>query len=239
MNRRLVATVLTAVLSGTALVGTATSASADTELEPDCREVKCVALSFDDGPVADTERLLRILNSRNAKATFYPVGENVQRYPEITRAAALTGHQIGNHTWDHPNLTTLSEAEIKSQLSRADEVIEEVTGEKPSTLRAPYGAHNATVREAAQRPLVHWSVDPRDWDHRDSEQTIEHITEETRPGDVVLMHDIHTTTVDAVPGVLDGLEERGFHFVTVDQLFEHSELPAGEVTRHNRDAYRP
>ncbi|MFJ8108241.1 polysaccharide deacetylase family protein [Streptomyces sp. NPDC096132] len=239
MHRRLVTLAITVALCGTTLAATATSASAATPLAVDCRRVKCVALTFDDGPVTDTQRLLRILKDQNVKATFYLVGKNVQNHPSTVRAAALAGHQIGNHSWDHANLTNLSAAKVKSQLSRTDTAIKQATGKKPTTFRAPYGAHNATVRNAAGRPLVHWSVDTLDWKYRDTARIIRTVKAETRPGDIVLLHDIHKTTVNAVEGIIKGLKARGFHFVTVDQLFAPNQLPAGKVTYHNRGAYRP
>ncbi|MDT0573620.1 polysaccharide deacetylase family protein [Streptomyces sp. DSM 3412] len=238
MQRRLVISAVTTALCATSLVGTVTSASAAPQAV-DCRKVKCVALTFDDGPVKDTQRLLGLLNDRNVRATFYAVGTNVQKNPATVRAASQAGHQIGNHSWDHANLTKLSAAKVKSQLSRTDTVIKQATGTKPTTFRAPYGAHNATVRSAAGRPLVHWSVDTLDWKYRDTARLIKYVNAETRPGDIVLMHDIHRTTVDAVPGIIKALKARGFHFVTVDQLFAPTKLPVGKVTYHNRAAYRP
>jgi peptidoglycan/xylan/chitin deacetylase (PgdA/CDA1 family) len=238
MKRRLVISAITTALCGTTLVGTATTASAAPRAL-DCRKVKCVALTFDDGPVADTQRLLRLLKERDVKATFYAVGVNVQRNPSTMKTAALAGHQIGNHSWDHADLTRLSTTKIKSQLSRTDAAIKQATGTKPTTFRAPYGAHNAAVRSAAGRPLVHWSVDTLDWKYRDSARLIKYVNAQTRPGDIVLMHDIHRTTVDAVPGIIRALKDRGFHFVTVDQLFAPAKLPSGKVTYHNRAAYRP
>ncbi|MDX3135928.1 polysaccharide deacetylase family protein [Streptomyces europaeiscabiei] len=238
MQRRLVISAITAALCGTTLAGTATSASAAPRAV-DCRKVKCVALTFDDGPVKDTQRLLGILKDRDVRATFYAVGTNVQKNPSTVRDAALADHQIGNHSWDHADLTKLSATKIKSQFSRTDTVIKQATGKKPTTVRAPYGAHNAAVRSAAGRPLVHWSVDTLDWKYRDSARLVKYVNAETRPGDIVLMHDIHKTTVDAVPGIIKALKARGFHFVTVDQLFAPAKLPAGKVTYHNRAAYRP
>lgn len=238
MHRRLVTSAIVAALCGTTLAGTATSASAAPQAV-DCRKVKCVALTFDDGPVADTQRLLRTLKEKNVRVTFYVVGKNAQKYPSTVRAAATAGHQIGNHSWDHADLTKLSTAKIKSQLSRADTAIKQATGKKPTTLRAPYGAHNAAVRNAAGRPLVHWSVDTLDWKDRDTARIIKTVNTTTKPGDIVLLHDIHKTTVDAVPGIIKNLTARGFHFVTVDQLFAPTKLPSGKVTYHNRAAYRP
>ncbi|MEU9339331.1 polysaccharide deacetylase family protein [Streptomyces sp. NPDC048290] len=238
MRRRLVISTLVTALCGGTLAGTAVPAGA-APAAVDCRRVKCVALTFDDGPVADSRRLLGILKERNVKATFYLVGKNVQRYPTTARDAHRAGHQIGNHSWDHADLTRLTSAQVRSQLSRADTAIKQATGVKPSTLRAPYGAHNATVRQAADRPLVHWSVDTLDWRYRDSARIVKTVKEQTKPGDIVLLHDIHRTTVNAVPGIITALKARGFHFVTVDQLFAPTRLPAEKVTYHNRAAYRP
>ncbi|PIM70795.1 hydrolase [Streptomyces sp. JV178] len=238
MHRRLVTSAITAAVCGTTLAGTATTASAAPQ-DVDCRKVKCVALTFDDGPVTDSQRLLNILKERDVRATFYVVGKNAQKYPATVRNASLAGHQIGNHSWDHADLTKLSAAKVKSQFSRADAAIKQATGKKPTTVRAPYGAHNATVRGAAGRPLVHWSVDTLDWKYRDTARLIKTVKAETRPGDIVLMHDIHRTTVDAVPGIITALKARGFHFVTVDQLFAPTKLAVGKVTYHNRAAYRP
>ncbi|MDX3384684.1 polysaccharide deacetylase family protein [Streptomyces niveiscabiei] len=238
MRRRLVISVLTAALCGTALVGTASTAEAAAKAV-DCRKVKCVALTFDDGPVADTKRLLKTLGDRNVRATFYLVGQNVQRNPSVAKAIAGGGHQIGNHSWDHADLTKLSAAKINAEFSRTDTAIKKATGLKPSTVRAPYGAHNAAVRKAAARPLVHWSIDTLDWKYRDTARLVRTVTTQSRPGDIVLMHDIHRTTVNAIPAIITGLKSRGFHIVTVDQLFAPAKLPAGKVTYDNRKAYRP
>lgn len=237
MNRHLVTLAIATALSGAVLVGTASFTSAAPPA--DCRKVKCVALTFDDGPAAHTSRLLGILEETGVKGTFYTVGSNVNRNPALVRDTALAGHQLGNHTWDHPDLTKLSTAKIKSQLSRTDNVMKAQTGQKPTTLRAPYGAHNAKVRKAAKRPLVHWSVDTLDWKHRDSDRVAKAVKKDTKPGDIVLLHDLHKTTVDAVPQIIKDLEARDFHFVTVDQLFAHRKLADGKVYRHNRGAYKP
>ncbi|MHC5905320.1 polysaccharide deacetylase family protein [Streptomyces sp. S6] len=240
MRRRLVVSVVTAALCGTTLAGTASSASAAQKAAAvDCRKVKCVALTFDDGPVADTKRLLNTLSDRGVKATFYLVGQNVQRNPSIAKAIAKGGHQIGNHSWDHADLTKLSTAKINAEFSRTDTAIKNATGLKPSTVRAPYGANNAAVRKAAARPLVHWSIDTLDWKYLNTARLIKTVTTQTRPGDIVLMHDIHKTTVSAVSAIITGLKSRGFHIVTVDQLFAPAKLPAGKVTYDNRKAYRP
>lgn len=202
---------------------------------PDCQQVKCVALTFDDGPGPDTRRLLGILAARQAHATFFVVGQNVAHNPQVVRDEVAAGHEIGNHTWSHRDLTTLKPAEITDQIGRADQAIEAATGFRPTLVRPPYGAFNRTVQKTVDRPLVLWRVDPRDWEHHDSAYVADHITKHVRPGDVVLMHDIHATTVDAVPQILDTLAGRGYHFVTVSQLFAPTQLTTDHTWSSNKE----
>ncbi|WP_260477599.1 polysaccharide deacetylase family protein [Nonomuraea sp. WAC 01424] len=185
----------------------------------DCRRVKCVALTFDDGPGPYTKTLLRHLAKYGARATFFVVGQNVGAYPDVVRRTAEAGHEIGNHTWSHPDLTKLSRAAIKSQLTRTDEAVESAAGVTPGLVRPPYGALDRDVRRQSHRPLVLWSVDTLDWRHRDSARVARVSLKRVRPGSVVLFHDIHPTTVKALPRVLKGLSARGYRFVTVSELF--------------------
>ncbi|MEV4017456.1 polysaccharide deacetylase family protein [Nonomuraea angiospora] len=194
-----------------------------TEVRPrprvDCRHVKCVALTFDDGPGPYTDTLLAYLAAYHASATFFVVGSNVVRYPRVLRRTVAAGHEIGNHTWSHPDLTRLSPARVRSQLGRTDQAIRAVTGVVPRLVRPPYGALNATVRRQTGRPMVLWSVDTLDWRFRSSATVARRALRSVRPGSVILFHDIHPTTVRAIPRVLRKLAARGYRFVTVSQLF--------------------
>ncbi|MEW1721445.1 polysaccharide deacetylase family protein [Streptomyces sp. NPDC093109] len=242
MDRRTAAVmVTTTLLAVTASVTTTAHAAtaSTTAAAVDCRKVKCVALTFDDGPSGYTNRLLGLLKDYKAKATFYVVGQNVASKPDLVRKEAAAGHQIGNHSWNHPDLTKLTTAQIKSQLSRTDKAVKAATGKSPTTVRPPYGAQNAKVRSAAGRPLVNWSVDTLDWKYRDAAKVAAAVKKYTKPGDIVLMHDIHKTTVDAMPKILADFKSRGYKFVTVDQLFAPTKLKAGTVYYSNRSAYRP
>ncbi|MEU6785524.1 polysaccharide deacetylase family protein [Nonomuraea angiospora] len=185
----------------------------------DCRRVKCVALTFDDGPGPYTDTLLAYLAAYHAQATFFVVGGNVVTYPRVLRRTAAAGHEIGNHTWSHPDLTRLSPARVRAQLGRTDQAIEAVTGVVPRLVRPPYGAFNATVRRQTGRPMVLWSVDTLDWRYRNSATVARRALRAVRPGSVILFHDIHPTTVRAIPRVLRKLTERGYRFVTVSELF--------------------
>ncbi|MEV0823024.1 polysaccharide deacetylase family protein [Nonomuraea rubra] len=201
-------------------VSTASSSvSTASETGVNCRRVKCVALTFDDGPGRYTDALLRSLAAYRARATFFVVGQNVAAYPGIVRRTYAAGHEIGSHTWSHPDLTKLSAASVRAQLARTDRAIKAAIGVRPKLVRPPYGAFNATVRLQARRPVVMWSVDTLDWRYRDSAKVARKAIRSVRPGSVILFHDIHPSTVRAIPQVLKSLSKRGYRFVTVSQLF--------------------
>ncbi|GAA1077867.1 polysaccharide deacetylase family protein [Nocardiopsis metallicus] len=195
----------------------------------DCQRLKCVALTFDDGPGEHTEELLDHMAEYEAKGTFYVLGSLVAEFPEIVGRTHAEGHEMGNHTWKHDDLTTLSADGVAKDLERTDKAIEKVTGELPATLRPPYGALNGTVRSATPHPIILWDVDTMDWQSRDTAAVAKHALEETVPGSVVLFHDIHKSSVDAIPDVLDGLHRDGYHFVTVSDIFGLDGMDPGEV----------
>jgi peptidoglycan/xylan/chitin deacetylase (PgdA/CDA1 family) len=209
------------------------------QVEPgsaDSAEVPCVALTFDDGPGAHTERLLATLAHYQARSTFFVIGQKVADNPQIVRAQVAAGHEIGNHTWSHPDLTQLAPDEVSDQINLADQAIEAAVGFRPTYVRPPFGALNPSVRATVDRPLILWSVDPRDWECLDTDVVASHVLENVRPGDVVLMHDIHRTTVDAVPRILDALAGRGYHFVTVSELFWPQKLSTDDIWSYRHDA---
>ncbi|WP_313663871.1 polysaccharide deacetylase family protein [Cellulosimicrobium cellulans] len=187
----------------------------------DCTVDRCVALTFDDGPGADTERLLKTLAEKHVTATFFLVGTNVEKRPDVVRDTAAGGHLLANHTWDHPQLTTLDDDEVRAELERTQDAITEASGETPTFLRPPYGDVDDRVRSVATRTglqVILWNLDTLDWKTKDAAETRRRAVEGARPGSVVLMHDIHATTVDAVPGIIDDLRAEGYTLVTVDLL---------------------
>ncbi|MBR8743098.1 polysaccharide deacetylase family protein [Nocardiopsis sp. MG754419] len=200
----------------------------------DCAELKCVALTFDDGPGEHTEALLDMLADYEAKATFYVLGSLVGEFPEVVERTAAEGHEVGNHTWKHDDLAGMSAEGVREDLARTDEAIEAVTGEAPVTMRPPYGSLNATVRSATGHPLILWDVDTMDWQSRDTKAVAGHALSESQAGSVVLFHDIHKSSVDAIPEVLDGLHRQGYHFVTVKDLFGLQGMEPGEVHTDGR-----
>ncbi len=200
----------------------------------DCDRVPCVALTFDDGPGEHTGEVLDALDAYSADATFYVLGQMVEEMPGVVARTAEEGHEIGSHSWKHDNLAQKSGPAVEKDLSRTAEAIEEASGEPPRTLRPPYGAFNETTLDHTDAPVILWDVDTLDWQHRDSEKVVDIAVADTRPGSVVLFHDIHKSTVDAVPDVLRRLHAKGYHFVTVSDLFEGSELKPG-ATYTRRD----
>lgn len=182
-----------------------------------------VALTFDDGPHAThTPRLLDILKERNVKATFYVVGTNARRYPEIMRRIVAEGHEIGNHTVTHGNLTKMSQSQVRKELSAAHEAIVSATGVAPRTMRPPYGAITASqkswIRKEFGYPTIMWSVDPKDWKKPGPSVVASRLVSGAKPGGILLVHDIHSQSVDAMPSTIDQLQRKGFQFVTVTQL---------------------
>lgn len=182
-----------------------------------------VAITFDDGPTPqNTPRLLDMLRQRNIKATFYVIGRNVEMYPDIVRRTVAEGHEIGNHTYTHRLLTKLSDDEVLREMSRTRDAVAAAAGVQPRTMRPPYGALLQRQRELVHSqfgyPTVLWSVDPRDWQRPGASVVASRILTGTTNGSVILAHDLHAPTVDAMPAALDGLLKKGFRFVTVSQM---------------------
>ncbi|WP_063806718.1 polysaccharide deacetylase family protein [Streptomyces regalis] len=185
----------------------------------DCSKAKCIALTFDDGPAApETGTLLKHLAQYKARATFFVVGQNVATHPDIVRAEMKSGHEIANHSWNHPVLTNLTPAQIRSQLERTDAAIKDATGEEPTLFRPPYGAMDDSVKAATSLSPVLWDVDTLDWKSHDPAKVAQTVISQAEPNDVVLIHDIHPTSVAAIPEILRTLTARGYNFVTVSHL---------------------
>jgi peptidoglycan-N-acetylglucosamine deacetylase len=182
-----------------------------------------IAMTFDDGPSAEnTPRLLDILKQRGIKATFFLIGENAQANPNIVKRILAEGHELGNHTWTHPQLSKLSDDKVKSEISKTQDAIAAASGYTPTILRPPYGAITPRQKEWIERDLklnvIIWSVDPFDWKRPGPAVVTQRILAGAAPGAIVLSHDIHKQTVDAMPSTLDALISKGYKFVTVSQM---------------------
>ena len=182
---------------------------------------KVIALTFDDGPGPYTAHLLDILDQYGAKATFFLIGSKVSGQASVVRSIQARGHQLGNHSWSHPELPKLSVDQIAGEIDRTNEAIRQATGVKPSILRPPYGAVNGVVLEQLRlrnMSSILWSVDTRDWADRNSQIVCSRAVAGARNGAVILMHDIHPTSVNAVPCILSSLKQQGYSFVTIQRL---------------------
>ena len=197
----------------------------------DCSTVPCVSLTFDDGPDGEyTPEVLKILARESVEATFFVVGQLAVEFPEQIRMMVADGHEVANHSWDHPNLTTLSPDEISSQVRRTNEAIVAAGAAPPRLFRAPYGATTDWVCENIPMPLINWDVDPNDWeDDADPASVTSHILGTSTAGSIVLLHSINPTTVQALPDIIGGLRARGFELVPVSVLTEFPENPAGQI----------
>ena len=194
--------------------------------------MKCVALTFDDGPGPYTKRLLAMLAAaHHAKVTFFLIGGNIVGREGIVRQEVAQGHAIGDHTWDHRDLSTLSKRAIRSELTRTLAEIVRVTGRPVNIMRPPYGATDKSVGQVARGlklAQIVWDIDTDDWLDRNSAIVAHRAISRAHRGDIILMHDIHPTTVNAVPKILRGLAKRGFTFVTVPELLAAHPLKSGE-----------
>jgi len=190
---------------------------------------KVVALTFDDGPdLRITPEILRVLREKKVHATFFVVGENAERFPNILSDELKDGNEIGNHSYSHESLPKLSEAKIKGELDKADKAIT-IVAPQPTLFRPPCGAYNKTVLTVAQDrgyTMVLWSVDPEDWRKPSVKQLVDSILHDVKPGSIILLHDIlyPSPTPEAVAIVIDRLRADGYEFVTVSELLQYYEV---------------
>ncbi len=222
MLRRLLASALVAV-GPVALALTGCGGASGHEIQAvDCAAVKCVALTFDDGPTPYTDRLLEVLDDAGAKATFFLVGNKVSANPAGAKRISEAGMEIGNHTWEHPNMTTIPAAEVPLQFSRANAAIAAATGQTPTIWRPPGGLTDDAVNAVAARDGlagILWDVIPFDWiNDSDTAATRYMLMTQIKPGSVVLLHDSYSSTVDLIFQFIPVLEANGYHLVTVSEL---------------------
>jgi peptidoglycan/xylan/chitin deacetylase (PgdA/CDA1 family) len=187
-----------------------------------CAVVKCVALTFDDGPGPYTDRLLQILKDNDAKATFFLIGNKVGANPAGAKRIADAGMEVGNHTWEHPNMTTIPPEDIAGQFSRANDAITAATGRTPTLYRSAGGLSNDVVRQAAGRlglAEILWDVIPFDWaNDSNTAATRNLLMTQIKPGSVVLFHDTYSSTVDLVYQFIPVLKANGYRLVTISEL---------------------
>lgn len=185
-----------------------------------------VALTFDDGPHAEnTEIILDVLKQYNSRATFFVVGYNAEANTDVLKKISDAGCQIGNHTKDHSNLTELTDDEIKEEADYVDKIVKNATGSPTTALRPPYGAYSEKVQQILNKtPLIFWNVDTEDWENLDKDKTTKAVMNQVSDGSIVLMHDIHSSTAEAMKEIVPKLIAEGYQLVTVEELLYYKEL---------------
>lgn len=179
---------------------------------------KKIALTFDDGPSRDTEVLLDGLAGRGVKATFFVLGVCAEEYPDIVKREVREGHLVGNHTYDHADLRKLTLEEASAEVEKANQVIEGITGETIEYIRPPFGEWKKEMEEKFDLIPVLWSVDPLDWTTENVEKIVNNVVTEVQEGDIILLHDSFSSSVNAALRIVDILQEEGYEFVTVEEL---------------------
>lgn len=182
-----------------------------------------LALTYDDGPSPGvTDRVLEELAKRNLRATFFMIGSKAAAYKSLAKEVFDAGHELGNHTYTHPKLSSLSAERVKQELQKTQEVLAEITGKAPNWFRPPYGAFHkqsqGSIPRAKDLGVAYWSVDPRDWSQPGARSIVEHIAKNAKPGAIILLHDLHRQTADATGEILDRLEDKAYRLTQLTRF---------------------
>jgi peptidoglycan/xylan/chitin deacetylase (PgdA/CDA1 family) len=224
-------------IATSACAGHQAASSADADAGVDCATVKCVALTFDDGPGPYTDRLLKILRDNDAKATFFLIGNKVAANPDGARRIAQAGMEIGSHTWEHPNMTTIPPEDIAPQFAKASDAIEAATGQRPVLVRTAGGLiDDKVLAEAGRQGLadINWDVIPFDWaNDSNTAATRAVLMTQIKPNSVVLFHDVYSSTVDLVYQFIPVLKANGYRLVTVSRMLGAREPGTSYGSREN------
>lgn len=178
-----------------------------------------IALTFDDGPhPVYTEKLLDGLKERGVKATFFVIGKNIQGNEEVLLRMAREGHVIGNHTWDHTDISSLRDGEACAELEKTNTLIEEIVGQKPAYVRPPFGKWKESLDCLVTMMPVSWTIDPLDWKTGEADRVVKRVVTKASDNDIILLHDYYLSSVGAALEIVDQLQREGFEFVTVEEL---------------------
>lgn len=177
-----------------------------------------IAITFDDGPGPYTEELLDGLKEQGVKATFFVLGGRIEGNEDIIKRMQDEGHLIGNHTYSHVQLSTVNPQAACDEVRRTNDAVEAVTGVRPQYIRPPYGSYNAELECQIDMTEVLWSLDPRDWDTTNVDEIVNTVVKNAKDGDIILLHDIYSSSVAAALRIVEELKAKGFVFVTVDEI---------------------
>lgn len=183
-----------------------------------------IALTYDDGPSKYTKEILDLLKENNSAATFFVLGSQASKYEDTVKQMIENGNQIGNHSYDHKRLTLLNDEELYDQINKTDNLIYEIAMYRPFVMRPPYGSTTEALKEKIQKPIINWSIDTRDWESRNAETITKIICENVKDGDIILMHDLYESSLEASKKVIPELINRGYQLVTISELSESREI---------------
>lgn len=194
-----------------------------------CARARCFALTFDDGPSAlTTPKVLAVLEKYHVHATFFVIGKHIAGNQALIARMARDGDEVGNHTWSHPDLTTLSHSQILEQVDRTQAAVESAGAPVPTLLRPPYGAVDKKVINDVPLPLAMWNEDPKDWQVLNAQKVVQNFEAGAQPGGVADLHDIYPTTAAALPSIIQYLQKKHYHLVTFTQLLHPAANAQGE-----------
>lgn len=185
---------------------------------------KMIALTFDDGPNYNTSKVIDVLNKYDIRATFFVLGSRAINNKDILKKMADSGMEIGNHTYNHLLLTKYDENKIRSEIEDTSEVIYSATKKRPKLLRPSYGSVNNKIKKVANMPIIIWDIDTLDWKYHNSKRITSRVVNKVRDGDIILMHDIYSASLNALSNIIPILQDNGYEFVTIDELFYYKEI---------------
>lgn len=188
------------------------------------KDNKYIALTFDDGPNYNTNKVLDILNKYNVKATFFVLGSKIKGNEDILKRMKDSGMEIGNHTYNHLLLTKYKEDKIKEEIDSTSNLIFEVTGSSPRLLRPSYGSFNKKIKKCSNLPIIIWDIDTLDWKYHNSKKIASRVINKVKDGDIILMHDIYSATSNSLNIIIPKLLNNGYTFVTVPELFYYKNI---------------
>ena len=197
---------------------------------------KMIALTFDDGPNYNTSKVIDVLNKYDIKATFFVLGSRAINNKNILKKMVDSGMEIGNHTYNHLLLTKYDENKIRSEIEDTSEVIYSATKKRPKLLRPSYGSVNNKIKKVANMPIIIWDIDTLDWKYHNSKRITSRVVNKVRDGDIILMHDIYSASLNALSNIIPILQDNGYEFVTIDELFYYKgiSLENGKVYGYAR-----
>ncbi|MFD1933841.1 MULTISPECIES: polysaccharide deacetylase family protein [Nonomuraea] len=230
MSRHFVSLLAIAAVAVTLTPSAANAAPARKEV--DCTQVKCLALTFDDGPGQYAGKLLDTLKKYDAKATFFLEGQYVKSRPAFAKRMAAEGHELGNHSYKHPNFTQLEPGAIRNEIKKTQDIIKQTAGVEPKLLRPPYGMADLQVSDIAAEfgmPMILWTGGSRDWESRNETSIKKQTLAVAKQDGIILMHDWVKQTVDSMPALIKTLQGKGYHLVTVSEVIKSQNLQPGDI----------